>query len=391
MRIAIDATCWANPRGYGRFTRELCAALCAAAPEDELVFLADPLSASRFALSGKNVRLVTVDLGRAQAQAASAEGFRSPLDMLRLTRAVARARPDVFFSPSVYTYFPLPPCLRAVVTVHDTIAERFPELTLPSRRARLFWRAKVRLALWQARLVLTVSEHSARDLESILGVPRSRLRVASEAPAAAYLAPSSPDEIALASQRAGVPAGADWFTYVGGFNPHKNVDGIVRAHARLVLDRERPPHLCLVGAVEGDVFHGDRSRIRAEIERAGSGALVHWTGWLADEALRPLHAGAVALLLPSRCEGFGLPAVEAAAAGAAVIATTASPLPEVLAGGGIFVEPGDEQALFEAMRALLDDLPRRRQLASHGRERAAALSWPRAAGIALAALREAAA
>ena len=75
----------------------------------------------------------------------------------------------MFFSPSVYTYFPLPPGLRAVVCVHDCIAERFPELTLPSRRARLFWSAKVKLALWQARLVLTVSPYSARDLERVLG------------------------------------------------------------------------------------------------------------------------------------------------------------------------------------------------------------------------------
>src|SRR6185503_15574121 len=98
-------------------------------------------------------------------QAASAGGARSPFDMLKLTAAVYRERPRVFFSPSVYTFFPLPRKSRPLICIHDCIAERYPELTLPSRRARWFWNAKVRIALRQARLVLTVSEYSARDLE----------------------------------------------------------------------------------------------------------------------------------------------------------------------------------------------------------------------------------
>ena len=96
-------------------------------------------------------------------------GSRGPADVLRFSRAVTGQKLDVFFSPSVYTYFPLPPGLRSVVTIHDAIAERFPELTLPSWRARLFWRAKVSLALFQSRLVLTVSDYAARELTEVLG------------------------------------------------------------------------------------------------------------------------------------------------------------------------------------------------------------------------------
>jgi glycosyltransferase involved in cell wall biosynthesis len=323
---------------------------------------------------------------------ASADGFRSPRDLLRLTRAVAREPLDVFFSPSVYTYFPLPPGLAAVVTIHDTIAERFPELTLPTARARLFWRGKVRLALWQARLVMTVSDFSAREVAAVLGVPSARLRVSGEAPAAAYRRSESAEEVAAAAGRAGLPAGARWFIYVGGFNPHKHVDLLVRAHAALAWEHaDDPPHLVLVGAAQGDVFHQGLDAIRGAIVAAGTEALVHWTGYLPDEELRHLHSGAVALVLPSETEGFGLPAVEAAACGTPVIATTQSPLPELLAGGGLFVPPRDESALLEALRTLHDDVDLRAALAARAHERAAELSWRRSAAAALDALREAAA
>jgi glycosyltransferase involved in cell wall biosynthesis len=188
-----------------------------------------------------------------------------------------------------------------------------------------------------------------------------------------------------------VPAGARWLIYVGGFNPHKHVDAIVRAHAAVARESAEPPHLLLVGTIDKDVFHGDQASIRRAITEAGTGALVHWTGFVPDDELRHLHSGAVALVLPSANEGYGLPAVEAAACGAPVIATTASPLPQLLAGGGIFVKPGDDAALIAALRQMLSDEPARLRMGERARERAAALSWPRAAEAALAALRQAAA
>src|SRR5687767_7610381 len=132
MRIGIDATCWANPRGYGRFTRELLPELVAQAPGDQFVCFLDDLSARSFDVGGDSVSRHIVPLRHSPTTAASASGSRSVGDMLRLTSAVRRARLDVFFSPSVYTYFPLPVGLPAVVTIHDAIAERFPHLTLPS-------------------------------------------------------------------------------------------------------------------------------------------------------------------------------------------------------------------------------------------------------------------
>jgi alpha-1,3-rhamnosyl/mannosyltransferase len=390
MRIGVDATSWFNGRGYGRFARELLPALALAGPSHEFVLFVEASNAPKLQLAARNVRVRPVACSVAPSEAASADGYRSARDLLRFTAAVRQERPEVVFFPTVYSYFPLVWGSRAVVTIHDTIAERFPALTLPTRRARLFWNLKVRLAVHQASLVLTVSDYSARDIHGRLGVPRDRMRVMSEAPAEAYTVPVSPGEIVEAARVAGLPAAARWFTYVGGFSPHKRIDVLVRAHATLAAQSADPPRLILVGSLDTDVFLGCRTEILALAEQLGTTGLIHWPGFVPDARLRALHAGAIACVLPSECEGFGLPAVEAAACGTPVIATTESPLPQLLEGGGLFVRPGDELALHAALAQLAGDETWRLQAGGRARQRARALSWSTAARAALDAIEEAA-
>ena len=389
LLIGIDGTCWSNERGYGRFAREIVAAMVVLAPDDQFVCFVDQESAGRLHRQS-NMREVIVSTRVAASRAAAHSDYRSPLDMLAMTRAVSRERLDVFFSPSVYSYFPLPPGLRAVVTVHDAIAERFPLLTLPSRRARLFWKAKVWLALKQARRVMTVSAYSARDIERVHGVASDIIDVALEAPSALFRR-QEPEAVAAEASRAGLLPGQGYFIYVGGFSPHKNIPSIIRAHAHVVeLSGPGKPHLLLVGTLDGDVFLGDLPAIRNEINSAGTHDLVHWPGFVPDDRLAALHTGAVALLLPSRAEGFGLPAVEAAACGTPVIATVESPLPELLDGGGYFVKPGDDSALADAMFSLWSDPDTRTRMGDNAMTRSLCLTWERGAQSALESIRKAA-
>ena len=391
MIIGADATCWANERGYGRFTRELLSAMVRLSPADEFVLFGDEQTAARIDLRGANVRIASVTLRVPPWRAAAAGGRRSISDMLRLTRAVSREKLDVFFSPSVYAYYPLPPGLATVVCIHDAIANRYPELTFPTRRDRLYWDLKVWLAIRQTRLVLTVSEYAAGELTAAMGLTRERIRISGEAPANSFRPIEHPHEIRAAAERAGLPPDARWFLYVGGFNPHKNVDVLVRAHAQLARTCDSPPpHLLLVGPMESDRFYADPDRIRQEIAAAGTEDLVIWLGFVADDELRYLHAGALAVVLPSESEGFGLPAVEAAACGTPTVATTESPLPDLLAGGGLFVKPGDVEALESALARMLSD-DARREMGRVALEKAAQLSWESSARRTLDALYEAAA
>lgn len=281
--------------------------------------------------------------------------------------------------------------LPAVITIHDAIPERFSQLTFPSPRSRLFWRMKVRLALIQSRLVLTVSDHAANELVRVLGIARDKLRVALEAPSPEYHPSNSNAEVVAAAERVGLPAGARWFVYLSGFNPHKNVPAIVRAHAALAAELgAAAPYLLLVGTREGDVFQTEGVDIPAEIEKGGASHLVKWTGFVEDEVLRDLHSGSLNLVLVSESEGFGLPAIEAAACGTPVIATTDSPLPDLLQRGGIFVRPGDDAALLSAMQTFATDEKKRRELGANALAAARKLTWDRGARAVLAAIREAA-
>jgi glycosyltransferase involved in cell wall biosynthesis len=390
MNIGVDATCFANPRGYGRFTKQVLTAMVDRSPDDTFVCFLDSRAAGEFNLDRPNVRRVVVSLGSSPTLAASATGHRSIADLLRLTRAVRHENPHVFFSPSVYTFFPLPPGTRAVITIHDTIVERFPELTLPNRVSRFFWHAKVRIALWQATLVLTVSKSAAADISSMLGVPVSRIRIAIEAPAECFQPSTEPTEVSEVARRFEIPAGRSWVMYVGGFNPHKNVGDVVRAHALVSRNMgEAAPLLVLVGPISEDVFHGSIESIRSTIAEEGTGSLVRWTGYVPDADLRHLYSGALALVLPSSAEGFGLPAVEAARCGTPVIATTASPLPELLAGGGFFVAPGDIEGLTTALAKLCGDPEMRRAMGATALERSRELTWDSTAANVIAALHEA--
>ncbi len=386
MRIAIDTTCVWNRRGFGRFTVELLRALVARHPEHDYVLLVDREPA-RGELP-EACAIVNASPERTVNRSAVAKGRRSLADMLRFTRAARRTKPDVLFFPAVYSFFPVAPGTRTVVCFHDTIAEDHPELVFPDRAGRWAWKAKMRLALWQATRVMTISEASRRSLATLYGLSEERIDLVTEGPSPSFLAPSSPEAVRATLERLGLPGDRPLLLHVGGMSPHKNLTTLLEAAA--ILLRRHAAYLVLVGDPEADGFHANAAELRARIasdERLRDN--VRFTGFVSDADLVHLYRGALALVFPSLAEGFGLPAVEAMACGLPVLASRAGSLPEVVGDAGLLFDPRDARGMAESIERILVDDGLRRELSRRARERVRLFTWERAADLALASFRRA--
>ena len=370
MRIGVDATSWVNRRGYGRFARNALTRLVALDGEATYVFVIDEASAPSVELPAGAERL-TVALSRPAASAA--DSYRPPADLLRLGAAVTRARFDAVLFPSVYTYFPsaLAP---SAVGIHDPIAVDFPELTLPTRRARAFWQAKQRLAIRLARRLFTVSE-SARDAVSAsLGVAPAKLAVVPEAPDPAFT-PRPTGDVERETAAIGMPSGDRYLLFAGGISPHKNVETLVDAYANLVRGGEDNLRLVLVGALDDEAYLSAAGPVRRRIDELGLGDGVILPGFVTDDALACLYTGAAAVVSPSLAEGFGLPAVEAAACGAPVVLSDIPAHRETLGNDALFFQARDADGLAEHLAQLLRSDMLRRSLGERGHRRVARYSW----------------
>jgi glycosyltransferase involved in cell wall biosynthesis len=249
-----------------------------------------------------------------------------------------------------------------VATVHDIAAVRHPELH-PHRHVR---QQRAQLALLErASAIVTVSAATADDLVH-LGVPAERLVVAPLG-----LTP-------LPDPGAHLPATGTFLLTVGETSPRKDYPVIVRALARL----DPTVELVIAGPPAGD-----EARLCSVIEALGLQSRVRRVGAVSDAMLAGLYRSAAALCFPSRAEGFGLPVLEAMAAGLPVISRDIPAIRELAGGAAVYVAGGDEATWAEAIDGVLSDPALRERLADDGARRAAEFSWDRTATATLDAYR----
>ena len=377
LRIGIDGGCWSNWRGYGRYTRNLLSALATRDDGNEYLMFMDRESAAANDLP-PGFKAVAVELSEAPGTAASADGRRSIVDLLRMSRAVARHRLDAFFFPSVYTYFPLIRSVPTIVAIHDVIAERHPEMIFPNPRAQFFWRAKLALARRQAQMILTVSDHARAGICEQFKLPDRKVRVILEAHDPLFrVMPEARDPAEILTGH-GLTPGLRYLIYVGGLSPHKNLKVLVEAFRR-IAPRFPTLRLLLVGNFSGDVFFSAYTELKRQVEQNDLTSQICFTGFVDDASLIELLNRAELLVLPSLEEGFGLPAFEAAACGTPSVVSEVGPAASLLQDAVIAFSPHDVDALTSSLDTVLADPARRQQMAAAALARSAEFSWQRAA------------
>ncbi len=390
MRIGIDAACWSNHRGFGRFIRELVPAIIASDPENEYLLFADRQTAEQSAFPD-GCRVIAAQTSQAVTQAASSDGRRSVPDMWAMHRLVRQHAPDLMFFPAVYSFFPIPRGIPCVVTFHDVIAETLPHLIFSSRRSRFFWNLKSLMAIRAATYVMTVSQASKRGLIDYFQLPEDRVRVVSEAPGEAFSfdhAPRTLDEQAL--ERHSLRPGERYLLYVGGISPHKNLDTLINAFVRIAHEPGMTDvRLVLVGDYAGDAFRTCYEELKQIVADQNLDQRVHFPGFVPDDDLWHVYKAAQAFVFPSYLEGFGLPAAEAMACGTPVLASDRGSLPEVLNGAGELFDPHDDTSIAHVLARVLTDDAHREDLQRRSLARAKDFSWNQSARQAVAIFRDA--
>jgi alpha-1,3-rhamnosyl/mannosyltransferase len=275
-----------------------------------------------------------------------------------------------------------------VLTVLDLIPlvcrDLYASVT-PTWRFRLARWLELR-AIRGAALIVAISRHTARDVERILGVPPERIVVTPLGVDEMFFGNEGPVDEAGVRARRGIPPERPIILYVGGIDQRKNYRGLIDTFAEVLrgcAERGQPiPVLVLVGKIATDKEY---PRLKAAIAARGVEDAVIEAGFVPDAELVALYRASAVFLFPSLYEGFGMPPLEALAAGLPVVSSGTSAMPEVIESAGLLYDPTDAVAGARAVLDVLSDSALRTTLVRAGRARAREFTWRRTGELTLGA------
>jgi glycosyltransferase involved in cell wall biosynthesis len=350
LRVGVDDHAFSSPAaGVRRYVSELTRALSAEDFGVDVVSITHGLSAP-------------TNFGR---------------HLTALPLAIAGAGVDLFHAPA-YTA-PMWGATPVVLSVHDVSYARHPEW-YPYRRdplRRWFYRRSAR----RARVILTISEFSKREIIAAYDIPADRIIVT----------PLGVSDMFRPAAASATEASAPFLLHVGDLHERRNLGIIIRALARLRAQAQaQDPRLASVRLVLAGVDRGLGALLMNDATQWGVRDAIDVRGRVSDEELVALYQQCAALVYPSRYEGFGFPLVEAMACGAPVIAANASAIPEVAgSAAAALLDPDDEAGFADAIARVLLDADYAAACRARGLARAARFTWQATAAATAAAYRHA--
>ena len=256
-----------------------------------------------------------------------------------------------------------------VATLHDAIAfSHMDGLRYRWKRLRGF--VFKQTAHW-ATQIITVSEHSKREIVKWFGIPEDTITVTPLGVDEDWYRDVDAEELARVKRCYALPD--RFFFFVGTLQPRKNVRRIIDAHKSLPQGMRREVPLVIAGR------HGWKCDAEvAELQNCGDGTM-RWIQYVPAGDLLPIFKQATALAWPSLNEGFGLPVLEAFAAGLPVITSNTTSLPEVAGDAALLVNPESVGEIAEAMQTVSSNESLQNDLRTRGRARAKQFTWERTA------------
>ena len=370
MKIGLDARTLTapRPRGTGRNLLDAYRLVPALRPDWEFVFyhqrpVDQAASAPDAPWNHPNVQLRLIDIPGDRFDA----WFQ-----LRLPLAARSDRLDLLHLPAnaAPRWCPVP----CVVTIHDLAPLVVPD-ELPPRETRAFRRGILR-AVAAATHIITPSQATRNTLHQDLGVHPDRMTVVPWAPDAGIV--EGTREPLTAARRAALRSkyelGEHWLISFSGSARRKNARGVLDGFARVPAEQRRGVQVLLTGCEPADY----RAALVATAERLGISSDCRILGFVPHADLPALIQGSSGLLIPSRCEGFGLPILDAFACGVPVLTSNTSSMPEVAGDAAVYCDPHAPCSIAAGITQLLDPNVAAR-LIPLGRERLSQFNWHRTA------------
>lgn len=399
MRIVIDLQGAQGDncrRGIGRYSLELALGIARHRGDHEVLIalnghFRDAIEDVRAAFAGllprEAIRVWTAPGPLAWHETAN-ERRRHDAELLR-EAFLASLEPDAVLLASLFEglgddvvtsigrLVPLP----TAVVLYDLIPLLNEEIYLANDTVRAWYQEKLG-HLRRADQLLSISQSAAEEAVAALGWDRQHVTNISTAAAAQFrqIVPSTEDRD-LVMQRYSLSR--DYLMYTGGIDPRKNIEGLIRAFAR-VPEPGRQAHQLAIVCKASEHDKARLAELAASVGLPASSVVV--TGFVPDEDLVRIYNGCKAFVFPSLHEGFGLPALEAMQCGRAVIASNTSSLPEVVGSGEALFDPRDEGDIAARIERVLTDDAYRARLEAHGLSQARNFSWDATAIRAIEAL-----